>query len=99
MMRDAPCPMLEGRAMSLSRFLHDRRANVAPIFALAILPVLGLLGAAVDYSRANRTKAQFQAALDATALAISKNAASETAAQLQADAASYFNALFTSADA
>ena len=43
--------------MSLSRFLKDRRGGVAPMFAIAIIPVLGLVGAAVDYSRANSVRA------------------------------------------
>jgi len=41
------------RTMWLSRFLQDRRGNVAPIFAIAVIPIIGLVGAAVDYSRAN----------------------------------------------
>jgi hypothetical protein len=48
--------------------------SVAPIFALAIIPVLGLAGAAVDYSRANSIKVGLQAAIDATALAMAKTA-------------------------
>ena len=42
--------------MVLRRFLKDRRAGVAPMFALAIIPVIGLTGAAIDYSRANAAK-------------------------------------------
>ena len=42
------------------------------MFALAIIPVIGLVGAAVDYSRANSIRAGMQAALDATALAMAK---------------------------
>src|SRR5947209_4132064 len=49
--------------MVLRRFLKDRRGNVAPMFALAVLPIIGLTGAAVDYSRANSTKVSLQAAL------------------------------------
>ena len=32
--------------------IADQRGGVAPIFALAIVPIIGLAGAAVDYSRA-----------------------------------------------
>ena len=38
------------------------------IFALSIIPMIGLVGAAVDYSNANSVKAAMQAASDATAL-------------------------------
>lgn len=79
----------------LARFLRDRRASVAPLFGIAAIPLLGGVGIAVDYSRATATKAAFQSALDSTALMLSKNAASESAATLQTNAANYFNALFT----
>ena len=58
--------------VALRVFLQDRRGGVAPMFALAIIPVIGLVGAAIDYSRANSIKAGMQAALDATALAMAK---------------------------
>jgi len=52
--------------------LHEFRAahsgNVAIIFALATLPIIAFVGAAVDYSRANSVKVAMQAALDSTAL-------------------------------
>ena len=57
---------------ALRGFLKDRRGGVAPMFALAVIPVIGLIGAAVDYSRANSIKAGMQSALDATALAMAK---------------------------
>jgi Flp pilus assembly protein TadG len=52
----------------LARFCADRSANIAPIFAIALVPVVSLTGSAVDYSRANNVKAAMQAATDATAL-------------------------------
>ena len=54
------------------------RGNVAITFALATLPIVGFVGAAVDYSHANSVKAAMQAALDATALMLSKEAATDT---------------------
>jgi Flp pilus assembly protein TadG len=56
----------------LSRFWSDRRGNIAIIFGLAIVPVMGAIGAAVDYSVANASRSAMQAALDNTALALSK---------------------------
>jgi Flp pilus assembly protein TadG len=84
---------------TIRRLLADRRANVAPMFAIAAIPMLGLIGAAVDYSRANSIKTSLQAAIDSTALAMSSQAPSLTAAQLQTAAQAYFNALFTRSDA
>jgi Mg-chelatase subunit ChlD len=80
--------------MRLRRFIQDPRANVAPIFAIAIIPVVGFVGAAVDYSRANAVRTSMQAALDSTALALSKDAPSLTQSQLNQKAGEYFNAMF-----
>jgi Flp pilus assembly protein TadG len=57
--------------------------------------MIGFVGAAVDYSRANRVKASMQTALDSAALMISKEAFTDTTSQLQANAQKYFTAMFT----
>src|SRR5947208_2643601 len=49
-----------------SRFLADQHGGVAPIFALALVPMIGLGGAALDYSRASAARTAMQASLDAT---------------------------------
>jgi Flp pilus assembly protein TadG len=56
------------------RLAEDSHGNVAIIFALALLPLLGLAGAAVDYSRASDTRAKFEGALDAALLAAAREA-------------------------
>jgi Flp pilus assembly protein TadG len=56
----------------LSRFWSDRSGNIALIFGLAVIPVLGAMGAAVDYSVGNASRTAMQAALDNTALMLSK---------------------------
>ena len=78
----------------ICKFLGDRRGNILPMFGLALIPIVGLIGAGVDYSRANGVKSKVQAALDSTSLAMSANAATQTAAQLQASASSYFFAMY-----
>ena len=82
-----------------ARFLRDRRGSVLPLLAFTALPLMAGVGVAVDYSRANATKAQFQAALDSTALMLSKTAANLSASDLQAQATKYFTALFTNTQA
>jgi Flp pilus assembly protein TadG len=79
---------------TLRDFGAARRGNVAITFALATLPIIGSVGAAVDYSRANFVKATMQQALDSTALMLSKEAATDTSSQLQTKASNYFKALF-----
>jgi Flp pilus assembly protein TadG len=68
--------------------------NVVMTFALATLPIVGFVGAAVDYSQANSVRTALQAALDSTALMLSKEAANLTSAQMQTKATNYFMAMF-----
>ena len=83
----------------LARFCRNRQANVAPIFAIAIVPIIGLTGTAVDYSNANGARTEMQASLDATALTLSKEANGLTQTQLNDKATQYFNASFSNASA
>jgi|SRR5215204_34024 len=57
-------------------FGAEERGNVAVIFALAMLPVVTGVGAAIDYSRANATKEFVQSALDSALLAGAKDGSS-----------------------
>lgn len=88
---------------TLRRRLRELRtangANVTITFALAAIPIVGFVGAAVDYSHANAVKAAMQAAADATALMLSKTAATLTDSQVQTKANDYFKAMFTRTDA
>ncbi|MBX9709489.1 MAG: pilus assembly protein [Xanthobacteraceae bacterium] len=91
-------PVFSLRA-AFARFRADERGNIAVIFAITLLPMLGLVGAAIDYTRANNARTALQSALDTTALMISKDAASLPANQVQARAQQYFNALYTHTEA
>ena len=72
--------------MLFARILQDRKGGVAPLLALAIIPIVGAVGAAVDYSRANLVRTSMQNALDSTALMLSKDAQTLTSTQLGAKA-------------
>ena len=82
--------------------LRDRALNfsaadsghVVLTFALATVPIMGFVGSAVDYSRANSAKAAMQMAIDATGLMLSKNISSMTTEQINQKATDYFKALF-----
>jgi Flp pilus assembly protein TadG len=56
----------------MRRFWSDRKGNVAILFALAMIPVMGAMGAAVDYSFANALRTNMQKSLDSAGLALSK---------------------------
>lgn len=46
----------------------DRRGNVAVLFGLAAVPIMGVMGVAVDYTRASHYRAILQSAVDTAAL-------------------------------
>ncbi|MBR0752741.1 pilus assembly protein [Bradyrhizobium jicamae] len=83
------------------RFAEAREGNIAIIFALALLPIISFVGAAIDYSRANNARSSMQAALDSTALMVAKDLTDGTitTSQIQAKATAYFTALYTSTEA
>ncbi|HET9716763.1 MAG TPA: pilus assembly protein [Pseudolabrys sp.] len=84
---------------ALAAFCRSRKGNVAITFAFATLPILGFVGAAIDYSRANSVKAAMQTALDSTALMLSKEAATDSQDQLKENALKFFTTLFTRTEA
>src|SRR4051794_6024177 len=84
---------------SLRRFAWNRDGGVAPMLALAALPLFGLVGAAVDFGRAASTRTAMQAALDATALIMSKDAPTLSTATLGQRAQDTFKSLFTRPEA
>jgi Flp pilus assembly protein TadG len=75
---------MEEQLMSLlSRFRKDGSGNVAMLFGLAIIPILGIAGAAVDYARASSARATLDAAVDSAALMVAREANRLTDAQLK----------------
>lgn len=76
----------------LRTFIAAERGNVVMTFALATIPMIAFVGAAVDYSRGNSAKAAMQAALDATALILSKEAQSLNVDNLNTKADAIFKA-------
>jgi Flp pilus assembly protein TadG len=87
--------------VAAKRFVRADQGNIATIFAIALVPLLSFIGAAIDYSRANRARSSMQAALDSTALMLSKDLSQGviTPSQINTAAQSYFSALFTDKEA
>jgi Flp pilus assembly protein TadG len=83
------------------RFIKADQGNIAVTFAFALVPILGFIGAAVDYTRANSARSSMQAALDSTALMVSKDLSEGTitTSQVNSKAQTYFTALYTNPDA
>lgn len=53
-------------------FLADTKASYAPMFGLLIVPVLGTVGASIEYTELQQTRSSLQDALDSSALATAK---------------------------
>jgi Flp pilus assembly protein TadG len=74
------------------RFASDRKANVAVIFALAMVPTIFLLGMALDYTHAQHMKVDLDAATDAAAVAAVTSATMQQSPQVaQTTAKNVFN--------
>ena len=58
----------------LSHFLKDRSGAFAPYFAIALLPLLGLMGASIDNARILKARQNLQSATDAAILAAASQA-------------------------
>ncbi|MGC1353776.1 MAG: TadE/TadG family type IV pilus assembly protein [Xanthobacteraceae bacterium] len=54
----------------VANFRTDRRANVAVMTAIAVIPIFAAIGCVVDYTMATTVKTRLQAAADATSLAV-----------------------------
>lgn len=74
----------------LDRLRRHEDGAVALLFALALIPLLGVAGAAMDYSRASSLQTAMQSAADSTALALSRDAPNLSSAELQSLAAATF---------
>ena len=82
----------------LARTLRDFRAaqggNVALTLGLSVVPMFGLVGSAIDYSRMNTFKTEMQGALDATAIMLARDAVTTNPTALQSKAEAFFHANF-----
>lgn len=76
----------------LARLARDKRAATLPMMAAATIPMIGMVGGAVDMSRAYLVKTRLQQACDAGALAARRVMANATLEQADKDeAAKFFN--------
>jgi Flp pilus assembly protein TadG len=81
------------RALS-HRFATDRKANVAIIFAITLVPIIFLLGMTLDFTTALRKKEQLDAAADAAAIAAVRPAMlMQSDAVAQSTATAIFNSV------
>jgi Flp pilus assembly protein TadG len=80
----------------MRRFSRDRRANVAIIFALSMIPCVFLVGMALDFTSATQKRVQLNAAADAAALAaVTPSMMTQTTTAAKTAATNAFNAVAT----
>jgi len=85
--------MIRQMGSLLAAFRRQSGGNVALMFGLAAIPVILAVGAAVDYSFANRTKTVLDGIADATSLsAVGQSALAISASAEQKDAVKFFKA-------
>jgi Flp pilus assembly protein TadG len=58
----------------LKRLCSDERGNVITIFGFALVPIIGLTGATIDYSRATEARMKLNSAVDSAALMAARDA-------------------------
>lgn len=80
------------------KFHQDDRGNVSFLFAICLVPMLVLVGMAIDYTRAVNARTAMQTALDNAALMAMKDSIGLTPSEIAAKAKSYFQGLFTRKD-
>ena len=77
----------------VSRFVHDRKGNVAIIFALSLIPCVFLIGMGIDFGSAMEKRIRLNAATDAAALAaVTPAMMNQSASTATAAAQNLFNA-------
>jgi hypothetical protein len=88
----APQALLPGRAASWLRALRrSRDGSMATTFALVLVPVVAMVGAGIDVTRAYTARIKFDAAFDNAASALRTSAATDSAAVLQARMQGYLD--------
>lgn len=68
---------------TMRRFRDDQRGNFLMMFALALVPLMGVVGVAIDYSRASNARQALNAAIDSAALMAARDAQKLSDAQVR----------------
>ena len=92
------CQIYRSLRAAAARFVPAREGNVAMMFAIALVPMIVVVGGGVDYARIKMTETGLQDAADATATMLSKSASDMTNSQMQQQATDFFNANFNASD-
>ncbi|WP_342360669.1 TadE/TadG family type IV pilus assembly protein [Terrarubrum flagellatum] len=75
----------------ISGFRRDEQGATAVMFGVALVPLMVAIGASADYARMADYRTQMQAGVDAAAIAMAKEAANATNAQLTTRGRPFYN--------
>jgi Flp pilus assembly protein TadG len=78
----------------LKKFKANQSGNVMMMFSLALIPLIGVIGVAVDYARATSMKESLQAAIDTTALSLASASSEDSQSELELRAEQFLNRTF-----
>ena len=67
----------------IRRFRRDEGGNFLMLFGLALVPLMGVVGVAIDYSRASNTRQALNSAIDSAALMAARDAQKLTDGQIR----------------
>jgi Flp pilus assembly protein TadG len=93
MLGEALFSWIQSMRSALKSFQTRRDGNVAITFAVAVVPLLLMAGASIDYTRASGARTYMQNALDSATLAVARDAGTLSAAQLQTNLKSKFESM------
>lgn len=67
----------------IGRFHRDERGNFLMLFGLVLVPLMGVVGVAIDYSRASNARQALSSAIDSAALMAARDAQKLTDGQIR----------------
>lgn len=82
---------------TIKRFRTDERGGVAIMFGLAIIPLVGMVGAAIEYGAASLERTRMQRAVDGTALTLATRPGALSDRQFTAEGQRIFRTMFAAA--
>src|SRR5689334_15226498 len=86
-------PMIQLVGDVLRRLRNDERGNVFVLFGASAIPLLLIMGGAVDYARYVRYKADLSNAVDSASLALARQHPDYSAADAKTFVTDYVNAM------
>src|SRR6185503_18664029 len=86
-------PMIQALGEVFHRLRRDERGNIFVLFGASAIPLLLIMGGAIDFARYTRYKADLSNAVDSASLALARQHPDYTAAEAKTFVTSYVGAM------